>query len=91
MKESEKDFRVWVKESQEYHPEKILQIIQQGIKELGFKPKGKIAIKPNVVFAWKPEIFTPTAYTHPEIIKATILSLAGEPEVKRIALSLIHI
>ena len=87
MKESEKDFRVWVKESQEYHPEKILQIIQQGIKELGFKPKGKIAIKPNVVFAWKPEIFTPTAYTHPEIIKATILSLAGEPEVKRIAIT----
>jgi len=87
MNESKKDFRVWVKECPEYHPEKIIQIIQQGIKELEVKPKGKIALKPNVVFAWKPEIFTPSAYTHPELLKNTILALAENPEVKRLAIT----
>lgn len=62
---------VILRNCQEYDSESIREIIAQGIKELGIKPKEKVFIKPNGVFV------SPYAYTHPAVIKGLVLYLKG--------------
>jgi uncharacterized protein (DUF362 family) len=88
MNEKEKqDNRVLVVECPEYDKAKIRGIIDQGMETLGYKPGGKIAIKPNIVFAYDPEVFTATTYTNFDVIESAIRSLEARPEVSHIAVT----
>jgi uncharacterized protein (DUF362 family) len=88
MNNAEKqDHRVLVVECPDYDAKKIRAIIDQGMDTLGFKPRGQVAIKPNVVFAYKPEVFSPAAYTNFDVIEGAIRSVSDQTEVSRIAVT----
>lgn len=67
--------KVIIRACETYDKEKILKIIKEGIKKLDLeeKVKGKIVIKPNVVFAHRK--VAPSAFTRPEIIDSLITSI----------------
>ena len=77
------DNRVMVLECPAYNPEKIRGLVNKGMSELGYAPKGKVAIKPNVVFAYDPKIYSPTAYTNFDVTEAAVRAVADKPEVDR--------
>jgi uncharacterized protein (DUF362 family) len=61
--------KVIIRRCETYDASIIEKMIQEGMEELGENPKGKILIKPNVVFS------TPvvkSAYTHPSVIEAAV-------------------
>jgi len=69
----------------EYDPDKISKIIARGIEEFGLGPrlKGRITLKPNVVFAHHK--LAPSAYTRPEFLDGLLTAVkdraAGETNV----------
>ena len=69
----------------EYDPDKISKIIARGIEEfgLGQRLKGRITLKPNVVFAHHK--LAPSAYTRPEFLDGLLTAVkdraAGETNV----------
>ncbi len=79
-----KDFRVLIKFCDDYNIEKIEGIIQDGMKEFGYKPSGKIFVKPNVVYATKKGKYGSTAYTDPSLVKASLSVLSKSKNVSRI-------
>jgi len=80
------DTRVMIKHCEEYNEEAIRNIIREGMQELGYKPAGKVFVKPNVVFATKDGKYGSTAYTHPSLVGAALCELSREPGVTRIDL-----
>ena len=80
------DMRVIVKRCEEYDEELIQKIIHEGMKELGYKPAGKVFVKPNVVFASKNGKYGSTAYTHPSLVSAALRALSSKQEVTGIDL-----
>lgn len=61
--------KVIIRRCETYDASIIEKMIQEGMEELEENPKGKILIKPNVVFS------TPvvkSAYTHPSVIEAAV-------------------
>ncbi len=88
MNDKEKqDNRVLVAECPDYDVARIRAIIEDGMDTLGYKPRGKVAIKPNVVCAFDPKTFGSVSYTSPDVIESAIRSLAARPEVSRIAVT----
>ncbi|MCU0848280.1 MAG: DUF362 domain-containing protein [Spirochaetes bacterium] len=79
-----KDFRVMIKFCDEYNPEKMESIIMDGMKIFGYKPEGKIFVKPNVVYATKKGKYGSTAYTDPALVKASLSVLSKSVGVSRI-------
>jgi uncharacterized protein (DUF362 family) len=77
---------VLVKRCEEYDGDKIEAIVTEGMEELKYRPWGKIFAKPNVVFAYDPEIYGKDAYTHPGLVAPVLLALARSPEVERVDL-----
>jgi len=59
----------------EYDPARITEIIASGIEEFGLGPrlKGRITLKPNVVFAHHK--LAPSAYTRPEFLDGLLTAL----------------
>ena len=78
------DFRVLIKYCDEYNSDIIEKIISEGMRELGYKPNGKIFVKPNVVYATKKGKYGSTAYTDPEIVKSSLSALAKSNGVTRV-------
>jgi uncharacterized protein (DUF362 family) len=64
--------RVIIRHCDAYDPERIRQIVREGMEELGLSPSGRTLIKPNVVAAG--ELF-PHAYTRPEFIEGVARAL----------------
>ena len=64
--------------------DRIRGLIAEGIEELGVKPKGKILLKYNMVFA-HPR-FGRYAYTHPRVLEGIIDVLSSLPEVEKVIL-----
>jgi hypothetical protein len=58
------DHRVLIRRCEEYDEETIQGIIKQGMKDLGYKPSGKVFMKPNVVYATKNGKYGSTAPRH---------------------------
>lgn len=58
---------------EDYDPAKITGIVSRGMSELGFVPKGRVFIKPNVVFA-HPR-YSKYAYTEPRFVAGSIGAL----------------
>lgn len=82
--DSRNDFRVLIRECEEYDENKIMGIIRDGMRELGYDPKGGVYVKPNVVYASKKGRYGSTAYTHPSLVGASLRVLSGAPGVQRV-------
>ena len=57
---------VLLKRVNDYDPLLMRKVIDEGLELLGEKPKGRVLIKPNVVFAHKR--YSRHAYTNPELV-----------------------
>jgi uncharacterized protein (DUF362 family) len=62
--------RVLLMKCEQYKPDLIAGIIEEGMRELGAIPRGRILLKPNVVLA-HPEVF-PYAFTRKEFLEGAI-------------------
>lgn len=65
--------RVILSRCDEYDPEMIKGIVESGMRALGFAPRGRVFIKPNVVFA-HPR-YSHYAYTEPRVIEGAVGAL----------------
>lgn len=72
--------KVIIRKCDSYEKGKIKSIIEEGIEKLGLKEKikGRIVIKPNVVFAHKK--VAPSAFTRVEVIDALLQALKSNTE-----------
>jgi uncharacterized protein (DUF362 family) len=77
---------VLVRKCDSYDREAIESIVVDGMAQLGFSPKGKVFVKPNVVFANKPEIYGTHAYTAAAFVGASLKALADADDVERVDL-----
>jgi len=64
------DHRVLVMRCEDYDRERLEALIADGMRTLGYAPRGKVFVKPNVVFANDPERFGSTAWTHTTLVGA---------------------
>jgi len=64
------EHKVIIRRCNEYDPELISKIIQEGMEELGVKPFGNVLLKPNTVIAHQ-EIF-PYAFTRKEFLDGVL-------------------
>ena len=67
--------KVILRRCSDYNPEKISGIIREGIEAFGLagRIKGKVTVKPNVVFAHHK--IAPSAFTRPEFLDGLITAL----------------
>lgn len=84
MGASTADSTVLVRSCETYDPDAIRGMVSEGMQELGYRPSGKVFVKPNVVFAYKSETYGSHAYTHPSVVGASLLTLAGADGVERV-------
>ncbi len=63
---------VIIRHCDSYDPERIAQIIREGMETLQTRPRGKTLVKPNLVAAGK---FFPHAHTRPEFAEGVLLAL----------------
>lgn len=75
---------VIVRRCEEYDREAIGAILKQGMEMLQYRPSGKVFVKPNVVFAFRSEIFGGNAFTAPPFVGACLSTLAAAPKVDRV-------
>jgi len=75
---------VLVRRCDEYDRGRIESLVTEGMQELNYRPSGKVFVKPNVVFAYDPEVYGKDAYTHPDLVASALLALAKAPEVERV-------
>ncbi|MBN2206203.1 MAG: hypothetical protein JW742_02260 [Candidatus Aminicenantes bacterium] len=70
--------RVILRRAPAYDPEAIARIVREGIAAFGLaeRIKGKVTIKPSVVFAHHK--VAPSAFTHPEFIDGLVSALKAE-------------
>ncbi len=83
----DQDNRVMVVECQDYDVGRIREIVAKGMERLGYQPKGKIALKPNVVCAFPPQVWEPTSITSLDIVEGVVRALADQGEVSRISVT----
>ncbi|HKP63218.1 MAG TPA: DUF362 domain-containing protein [Polyangiales bacterium] len=69
--------KVIIRHCDEYDPERIREIIREGLTELGLRPHGRTLIKPNLVMAG--ENFE-DAHTRPEFVEGVIKALQDRAE-----------
>jgi uncharacterized protein (DUF362 family) len=69
--------RVIIRHCDSYDPQRIRQIIKEGLEELGLRPHGRTLVKPNLVMAG--EHFE-DAHTRPEFIEGVLLALQDRAE-----------
>ncbi len=81
---AEQENTVFIKCCDAYDRNRLKEIIAQGMEALGYTPKGKIMVKPNVVFAYDKEKFGDTAWTAPPLVGAAMETLAAVPGVSRV-------
>ena len=75
---------VFIKRCEEYHRDQLKEIIAEGMEYCKYRPKGNIMVKPNVVFAYKPDRFGDMAYTAPALVESSLAVLAKSPGVNRV-------
>jgi uncharacterized protein (DUF362 family) len=80
------DNRVYLRRCEEYDRAAIEKIVAEGMAALNFKPRGKIFVKPNAVFAGPPEMLGIEACTSAAMVGASLLALARSPGVARLDL-----
>lgn len=84
MTDYRNDPRVLVIRCEEYDAAEIERLVKAGMKRLDYRPRGKVFVKPNVVFAGKATMGNAVAATHPTLLGACISAVAGDEEVTAI-------
>src|SRR5690242_3831955 len=64
--------RVIIRHCARYDPQRIREIVREGLTELGLRPSGRTLVKPNLVAAG--ELF-PHAHTRPEFAEGLLWAL----------------
>ena len=78
-------YKVIIRKCDDYdNLDQIRGIIREGIQELGEKPRGKVLLKPNLIFAHSR--YGRYGFTEPRIIESIIDVLAAMPEVEKITI-----
>ncbi len=75
---------VFIKKCEAYDREQLEKIIAEGMSRFDFRPRGKVMVKPNVVFAYQTDRFGNMAYTPPPVVGASLIALSKSPGVNRI-------
>jgi uncharacterized protein (DUF362 family) len=75
---------VFIKRCEEYDRERLQGIVAEGMAHFGYRPRGNVMVKPNVVFAYNTEVFGNMAYTATPLVGASLVALSKSPGVKRI-------
>ncbi|MFP4476733.1 MAG: DUF362 domain-containing protein [Desulfatibacillaceae bacterium] len=83
-KQSNTNNTVVVRECPDYDRDRIREMVAQGMDELGYSPRGRVFVKPNVVFASRNGAHGSTAYTDPVVLGAGIRALADAPGVSAV-------
>jgi uncharacterized protein (DUF362 family) len=71
--------QVIIRHCDEYEPERIRQIVREGLEALELRPRGRTLLKPNIVCAG--ERFE-HAHTRPEFVEGVLLALRDRDEGK---------
>jgi len=77
-------YKVILRRCERYDADRIRVIIREGMEELGARPRGKVLVKPNVVFAHRR--YGRFGFTHPEFLRALLGELSDRDEVKKVTL-----
>ncbi|HUT52216.1 MAG TPA: DUF362 domain-containing protein [bacterium] len=80
------DNRVYIRRCEEYDRTAIENLVCEGMAALDFRPRGKIFVKPNVVFAGPAGMLGNDACTPAAVVGASLLALARSPGVERVDL-----
>lgn len=75
---------VIVRHCEQYDRKTIQKIVSEGMDRLNYAPKGKVFVKPNVVFAFQPEIFGEHAFTAAPFVGACLTAFSGASGVTRV-------
>ncbi len=76
--------RVILRRCTEYDPDRISHIIQEGMEELGVRPRGRTMVKPNCVIA-HPRYYA-HAFTRPEFLDGLLAALkAGDGGISELS------
>jgi uncharacterized protein (DUF362 family) len=81
------NYSVLVRECPDYDPQRIRALVQEGMAALGYEPKGKVALKPNIVCAFPPQFIKQRAVTEPAFAEGVIRAVADRPEVSRLSVT----
>ena len=65
--------RVLIRRCDEYDPDRIAQIVSEGMVDLGVTPTGRTLLKPNCVFAHP--TYVPDAFTRAEFIDGVMAAV----------------
>jgi len=77
--------KVIIRKCDDYNDlDKIRGIVREGIEELGAKPRGKLLLKPNLIFAHRR--YAQHAYTNPAIVESVIDVLSEHSDVEKITI-----
>ena len=78
-------FKVIIRKCEDYSDvDRIRGIIREGIEALGEKPRGKVLLKPNLIYAHKR--YATFGYTEPRVMEAIVDVLAQIPDVEKITI-----
>jgi len=77
---------VLVMRCEDYDRETMGRIMSEGMRRLAYRPGGKVFVKPNLVFAYKPDLYGRHAYTEPGFTGTALLAIAGSPGVQGVDL-----
>ena len=80
MRPDARKAHVIIRHCDSYDPERIRQIVREGMAELDLRPRGRTLLKPNIVCAG--ERFE-HAYTRPEFVEGVLLALQDRDEQKQ--------
>jgi uncharacterized protein (DUF362 family) len=75
---------VFIKRCEDYDRERIKAIVAEGMAHFGYRPRGKVMVKPNVVFAYNTDVFGNMAYTATPFVGAALTALSKSPGVRRV-------
>ena len=75
MARGSRDNTVVVMRSESYDRARIEEIVSEGMRRLGYRPRGRVFVKPNVVFAYDSKRFGDMAWTPPAFVGASLLAL----------------
>jgi uncharacterized protein (DUF362 family) len=84
MKNGNASNTVIVRRCESYDREAIGQIVSEGMDRLGYAPRGRVFVKPNVVFAGDPAVYDGASYTATELVGAALAAIAGRDDVARV-------
>lgn len=86
MKTGQTDNTVFIKRCEDYDRDQMEKIVSEGMAYLNYNPKGKVMVKPNVVFAYDTDVFGTMAYTPTQVVGGSMLALSKRLGVKRVDL-----